>query len=53
MVSMSVLLALQIVVCLVMGLEDALPGRVSHFRQEYAPKCHLSKMEESMSRFSV
>ena len=48
---MSLFLALH--VGLVIGLDDALPGRISPLLQEHAPKCHLSKLEESMSRLFV
>ena len=49
--SMALFLALH--VGLVIGLDDALPGRISPLPQEHSPKCRLSKLEESMARFFV
>ena len=36
---------------LAVGLEDALPDKISPLPLEHAPKCSLSKMEESIARF--
>ena len=46
---MSLFLALHI--GLVLGLEDALPDKISTLPLEHAPKCSLSKMKESIARF--
>ena len=46
---MSLLLALHI--GLVIGLDGSLPDKINPPLLEQAPKCRLSKMEESMSRF--
>jgi len=48
---MSLFLALHI--GLVVGLDGSLPDQINPLLLEHAPKCGLSKMEESMSRFKA
>jgi len=48
---MLLFLALHTGFTVVRAVEEALPGRLSPLPQELAPKCQLSKLEETISRF--